>query len=555
MRPPPATWLGPAFALLLLLPVAAESQAVLGPQDDALVLPRGVLRARVLNQWVRFDERYGMNTPGRPDGALEPIGIDFNLDTVGTNVFRNLTPLESGLRQLTGIPDFTLSLGRTVLTADVNITVTPFVFELGVTNRLSMGLVIPYVRTRSTLAFNANPLGREGNAGFNPALTVQAARDANTAVVTSLHTAAGQLEAMLGGPAFCTANPGDPRCVLIANTRSFADGVAATYGTTSPLAPGSPFIPIAETDAQLAIEARIRAFESFYGAPSGSFGNPFASQAPLTVTDAQRILTDPAFGINAEPLETVERSGIGDIELGAKYLLFDTMLRQGVDRLTSPDGLHFRGAVGALFRFGTGEPDSPDHFADVGTGQGQNDLELRGFADIVYGRHLFTSLIGRYGWQFADRLTMRIPESPESALAAEWRRREVERDLGDFFELEANQRVVVNDYVSVTGHYMYRHKYGDRYTGTFEVPADVTGYAPVTLDASILNQQTEAIEHRLGGGLSFSTVAAFAQGRVRLPIEVTYFHFQTTRGWGGQVPKLRSDQIQVRVYFRLFGGP
>src|SRR5687767_15928744 len=105
------------LAALAGAPSPARAQAVLGVGDDALVLPAGVLRVRALYQVAEFDERYGMNTPGRRDGALEPLGIDFNLDTVGVTTFRNLGPLQAGLRQLSGISTFGLTLGTTVVNA------------------------------------------------------------------------------------------------------------------------------------------------------------------------------------------------------------------------------------------------------------------------------------------------------------------------------------------------------------------------------------------------------------------------------------------------------
>ena len=48
---------------------SGSAQRVLGVGDDALVLPRGVFRFRTLGQWTWFNERYGKDTPGRPDGA------------------------------------------------------------------------------------------------------------------------------------------------------------------------------------------------------------------------------------------------------------------------------------------------------------------------------------------------------------------------------------------------------------------------------------------------------------------------------------------------------
>ena len=554
-----APWCALALALLAALPFTADAQAVLGPQDDALVLPRGALRIRVLNQWARFNERYGMNTPGREDGDLEPLAIDFNLDTIGVEQFPRIAPVQAGFRQLTGLTDFTLSLGKTVVNSDVTVSATPIVAELGLTSRLSIGVVVPFVRTKNTIVFDANPAGIEGNVGFNPALASEAARTANADLVAAFQNRTATLQAMVAG---CQANPGaSPSCpavlangpTLIAAATAFAGGIQQLYGFNASAT--NPFVPIENTTAQLAIESRVAAFSANFQAfgLQPVTGRPIPAMNRLTVADAQRILTEDAFGVSADPLETVERNHIGDIEVGAKFLLFDSFVNRGTNRLT-PSGMNFRTSVGAIVRLPTGEPDSPRNFVDVGTGNGQTDVEFRGFADVLIGRHFWTSFIGRYGIQLADENEQRIFEVPEKTLTASYRQQVVERDLGDYYELEANPRWVLNDYFSATAHYMFRHKFEDKYSGTFLIDSATTGFGDLTLNASSLNQQTEMKEHRLGGGVSFSTVAAFQKGKMKIPLEVTYFHYQTTRGWGGNQPKIFSDQIQVRVYTRLFGG-
>lgn len=554
-----APWCALVVALLAAVPFDANAQAVLGPQDDALVLPRGALRIRVLNQWARFNERYGMNTPGRQDGDLEPLAIDFNLDTIGVAQFPRVAPVQAGFRQLTGITDFTLSLGRTVVNSEVSVSATPIVAELGLTSRFSVGVVVPFVRTKNEIFFDANPAGIEGNVGFNPALASDPARQANATLVTAFQTNTAQLQGMVTA---CTANPGaSPSCpaviangpTLIAAATSFAGGIAQLYGIDATAS--NPFVPIENTTAQLAIESRVAAFSANFQAfgLAPITGRPTPAANRLNVGDAQRILTEAPFGVSADPLETVERTHIGDIEIGGKFLLFDTFVNRGTSRLT-PSGINFRASVGSIVRLGTGEPDSPRNFVDVGTGNGQTDVEFRAFSDVLIGRHFWTSFIGRYGIQLKDENEQRIFEVPEKTLTASYRQQVVERDLGDYYELEANPRWVLNDYFSATAHYMFRHKFEDKYSGTFVIPGSETGIGDLTLNASNLNQQTEMKEHRLGGGVSFSTVAAFQKGKIKLPLEVTYFHYQTTRGWGGNQPKIFSDQIQLRVYTRLFGG-
>src|SRR5688500_7387303 len=132
-----------AFTAGFALP--APAQRVLGIGDDALVLPRGVLRLRVLGQWAVFNERYGLNTPGRENGSLEPLGIDFALDTVGIREFPNLAGLQAGLRSLTGNPNFGLSLGSTRVDLRAHITAMPFVVEAGLSPHFAVGVQIPYV--------------------------------------------------------------------------------------------------------------------------------------------------------------------------------------------------------------------------------------------------------------------------------------------------------------------------------------------------------------------------------------------------------------------------
>lgn len=538
-----------ALVLLAAATSEASAQRVLGPGDDALVLPRGVFRVRALYQRTEFDERYGKDTPGRPDGALEPLGIDFNLDTVGTAQFPNVGIVQAGLRTLSGIPDFRLSLGRTVVNSTVTVTATPVVFEGGITDKLSVGLTIPYVRTRNDIDFDVNPLGREGNVGFNPALAVAAAAQNNATLVTQLTNAATQLE----GAAGCAGNPAQNACALAAQTRALAGGIAQLYGTGN--GTGSPFVPIAGTEAQVAIEGRLAGIKAQYPAAIGNqitIAGPFAAQNRLTVTDAQTILTNPAFGVAAEPLETVERSSIGDIELGAKYLWLDSFNGSTNARYTAT-GFNYRSAVTLLARFGTGDPDLPQNFVDIGTGGGQHDLELRLASDVIWGSSLWSSFIARYGFQFADEEELRISDRPNQRLTAAYRQQKVDRDLGDYFEFEANPRVALTDWFQVGGHYLFRNKAQDKYTGTFQIDSAVTGFADLTLDAATLEQETKVKEHRMGWGFTLSTLALFEKQKFAIPFEVTFLHFQTTSGEGGNVPKLFTDQLQLRLYTKLFG--
>ena len=557
-----------AIGVIASFPAVAPAQSVLGPGDDALVLPRGVFRVRVLDQRTTFNERYGSGTPGRPEGALEPLAIDFNLDTVGTEQFRNLTNLQAGLRTLTGMPDFRLSLGRTVVTSSGNVIANPVVFEAGLTNKVSVGLTIPIVHTRNDIFFDVNPAGREGNVGFNPAAAVAAAATQNATLVQQYLNAAAQVEAGAGlPPGGCTTTASNA-CSLVNSTRALAGGIAAIYGTASGANfIGSPFVPIAGSEAQATVEARLAAIKAQYTSINPTLGgtltvtSPFAAQNRLTVSDAQRILTDPAFGVSGEPLQTVETTRLGDIEFGVKYLFLDSFNGDHNARYTAK-GFNYRSAVTGFVRLGTGKQDRPENFVDIGSGNGQTDLELRSSTDVIWGTRLWNSFTVRLGMQLADKEEVRIIDQPNKRLAAEWRQQEVDRDLGDYFEIENSPRFAINDWFQVAGFYLYRHKYKDEYEGRFAIPDSVTGFTDpgssvpghFVIDASTLNLETEQTEHRLGGGLSFSTLAAFNKQQFKVPFEITFLHWQTTRGSGGNQPKFFTNQLQLRVYTRLFGG-
>ena len=444
----------------------APAQRVLGVGDDALVLPRGVFRFRTLAQWTSFNERYGMNTPGRPNGALEPLGVDFTLDTIGVKQFPNLDSLQFGLQQLTGDPNWYATLGNTHVDLRDRVTAYPFIFEAGISRKFSLGIQIPYVVTHSMTFFNVNTTGIQGNLGFNPALApIATAVTQNTNFFAQFTTAAntlqGSLDACANPPASAT-----PECVglnanrasaqsLVDNSRAFAGGVNKIYTT-------SPFVPIVGTDAQLSIEARTAAFRALYqqfGVNSilATTTGPFASQNRLTLRDAQRILSDTAFGIIADPLTSTSHAHIGDIDIGGKFSVFDSFGGNAEARM-SPHGLNFRTAVGGIFRIPTGQIESPNNFIDVGTGRGAKAVEGRWFGDLLVGSRFWQSFIVRFNKPFADDQEMRIIDLPNQELAPIYRRQTVRRQLGSAFEFETTPRIVINDFFSISGQYVYRHK-------------------------------------------------------------------------------------------------
>ena len=523
-----------------LFTAAASAQGSPWFGEDALVLSRGMTRLGIAPTWIRFDQRY------RADGETEPLAADLSTDALDPSRLSVLAPLRERLQALGPTPDVQLSLGRLRVDHDASILSVPLSADVGIGARLSLGLVVPIVRTRSGVLFSPNPGLNEGNVGINPALDSEAARTQNATLFAQFASAIDALETLITA----CADPGnpDPRCPqartpeaqeLVTMATAFAAGLTDVYSESS-----SPFVPLSNSAFDVTIRGRITSLaQSFAGyditdiTATGPAGATIAGYA-----DMLRIFTDPVFGIQAEPLAPRTATSIGDIELGAMFQLFNTVRRDTLQRY----GTGVRAAVGAAFRLGTGRADNPDDFVDIPSGDGQNDVELRTQWDLVLGSRFALALGGRYMLQLPDREIVRITE-PHQPFAAFWRRHEVDRDLGDVIDAQVTPRIGLGSFFSLMGQYRVRRKAEDRHTGRFNVTDDLG--APVTLDAAILDEETGQREDRVSIGLGYSTLTSVARRRARIPLEIFLQYGESIRGSGGKTPRVSVGVMQVRVYF------
>ncbi|MGI9076829.1 MAG: hypothetical protein ACR2G6_05775 [Gemmatimonadaceae bacterium] len=545
-----------ALAILVAIvghAVALPAQAVLGIGEDATIVPRGVVRLRLATSSTRFDSRYG---PSQMDRSAVPLGFPLTFDSIGVAQLPSLLPVRTALRQLTGISTLEVNLGRSITRIDASVQTFPLGVEIGLTDRLSIGMLVPIVRTRAEVNFNTVSSGSGANLGLNPALNNATLREQNDLLFAQLDAAANALSDRISQ---CQSTPSDSNCSVIlqrgpaelANTVSLLTGLRQVYAT-------STFVPTTGSTADASIRLNVQTLAATYtdvfalrdsqNQPLISSAGPVSARSILGAGDLNSILTDRDTGFGTEPIETTTRTGVGDIEVGAKLQLINTLGER--QRLTFRDGFHFRTALTGMARLGTGTADSPDNLVDIGTGEGQNDIEARSQSDLVFGRKLWLSVVGRYGWQLAGQALLRITDLASPA-AASFGQRLVDRDPGDYVELEITPRLVLNEFFSISGQYSYRRKEQDRHTGKFDT-TDVSG-DPLTIEASVLDANTEQRESRASAGISYSTVAAHQRGRTRYPLEVFVQHVESLSGSGANVPKLRQQIVQLRLYMRLFG--
>jgi hypothetical protein len=534
--------------LLLLWAPAAGAQRVLGPWEDATIVPRGRLRAGITLRFEQWKERLS-----RFDGSREALGTDLSPDSLGVSAFPFIAGLSPALSVLTGNPSPPLSLGMLRTHVDVTQTTTPISLEYGLTPKLGLQVVIPYVKNRVHVLANVNPNGIGGTLGFNPARAIAGARQQNELVTSALGTAASRLTSEL---ARCLGSS-DPSCsainadrtgatALVQTATDVSTALATVYGTQS--VPGGFYAPVSGGVLHTAINSRLTnlntQFRTFLGAPTtGEWinGRPVAA-VPLAASGLADLLGDPIYGIGARPLGDYEHSHVGDIEIGAKFKLVDTFGPNTTAELPRAGALRI--AAAGFYRLGTAQLDLSNDFTDVGTGDRQSDIELRGYADLAIGRRLWTSAVIRFALQQPDRLFRRITDDPRQPFAELAREVEVDRDLGDVMEFEFAPRYVPNDEFEVSGMYRFRRKGADSYSGTFQVHS-IDG-TPLTLDAATLGIASEQKEHLLGFAVTYSTVRANARRSAKWPLEVWYMHTQVLSGRG--VPRIQMNGIGLRIY-------
>jgi hypothetical protein len=302
-----------------------------------------------------------------------------------------------------------------VTVANSRVVTAPVIFEYGLTKRLTLGVVVPLVETRSTVGWQLNPTIGLANVGPNPALTPagSGALAQNAALVSSLREASDTLRARV---TTCQAAPTDPICApisgqqsavlaLMQNTATLAGALERLYGTGTEH-PGLPYVPINKNIQQEAINGQIAALQTAYQtflSKSIVSGSVVPAAAPAANAQFQSLLRS----VGHDTLRSVDRSSIGDISLGATFQVANTF-RDTSDVVA---GFKYRLAVNGTFRLGTGQPGNRNRFFDFGTGYGQNGLEGGAAADVQLNRRLSASAIGSYTLQLGTIDVERVPNA------------------------------------------------------------------------------------------------------------------------------------------------
>jgi hypothetical protein len=294
----------------------------------------------------------------------------------------------------------------------------------------------------------------------------------------------------------------------------FENKVSATLDTTNATFGKNPFFGVAAPPLG--------------AAPLAPIAPPF-NAVRLTSQDAQNLIGKgldvngdgridiPGYGFN--PIKTWSRRGISDIEGMLRYQYYKSE--------------NWRLALTGGIRFPTGRQDDPDSLVDYPFGTGAWAGLFRAHGDYIGTKNLMLSATLKYDLYLPDHKVMRIPDDVNQPLTRN--KEEVDRKIGDFFEIEMSGTYEFLKGLSCFLVYKVGYKWKDDISGNM-------GFAYNTLEA-----ESNAKEHVYIIGFQYSTISAYLAKEFPLPL-VAYVGYRN-RFAGENLLKSEYIDVGLTIYF------
>ena len=536
-----------AWASALWFAVPAVAQEPYSP-----MVPRGTVRLEFGTGYSSFTSVYGGlgGTGGLGTGSGSASGegsrtlASFFSGPAGPAIFPNLAGFEAAVRDATG-EAYSASLGVLTSAVEKNSVRLPVSLDVGVFDWLSAGVSASFVRNETEFAFGFLTDSASANAGFSPAL---ADPTGVSRFLASLRTSIDGYDAYRAG--LCADDPASVGCrdatTVLAGSRAFHQALAAMYG--------SPVAPLASSATGIALRARLAQLaEAFRAAGTGLPGVLPLADAALSAEDLQDFVTDPAFGIAGNrPLSAwLSLWMLGDLEVRADARWLHR----------SEPGHRVDAGGGALVRLPTGSQDDPANFLDMGSGDGQTDVELRGWLNGSWRDRIGLWADLRYGVQLTGTTERRVFD-PGYAMAPAATLARLDWNPGDYLFAEVAPWLRVSGAVTLVAGYRHFRKGEDSFTLSAPSPAGTEGSpttpAPTTagaaLDPQVLVPGSSASSGRVVLGMVYRTgEPGEPRGpEARRPLEVRALYRQVVSGNG--VPVAGSLEVGFRLHVRIWGG-
>jgi hypothetical protein len=490
-------------------------------------LTKGTVRLDFAPAFWAWDSRYGVG----PDGStrIEPLGMDLTADPMGSTMLPHLRDLEASLRDAIADPAYRIRLGRSQAIVDQSRLVFPFRLDVGLTDWLTVGAMVPLVRPRTemTFAFDADSLSAD--VGPSPGVTSPGQVSQFLNVFETVLSQARNVQ------------PDDP---AVAAAEALLEALSRAYAHAT-------FFPVSGSGAGNHLEQRLEEIRT-------AFGSMGVNGLPEAVPMAQGYLDEEGFraylagqAIQAAPLENWTRIwSMGDVELSASLRLLHGGFAR--DSLGEPSRFRYQVGAGMLVRLGTGAQADYNRFLDQDVGDGQTDLEGNVFGLVEVGSRFGAWGHFRYGIQNEGEVIRRIA-APDETLPHRARLASLYRTPGDYRELDVNPRVYLTPAMSFGVRYRYWHKGADSHRGQPPFPdPPPAGVEPPPM-AALLDRGTEQTLQELGFTGTFSSVDAYARGKASIPVHIRASYFRPLGGSGGLTPKGSRFEAGVTLYQAIWG--
>jgi len=519
------------LALFLLLALLTAGELAGQALDDALV-PRGRVRLQMFPEFESWDSRFGRTDAGVT--GREALGDDLTSSSAET-LFPGTVSLVSAIEAMSGLSTYSPTLGETSGRVTKDVTRIEFGGYIGVFDWLTVGAVLPWTRTRTNVDVYFRPDTTTGDLGLNPVAT-------NGAEVSSFLQALGAADAAARANAsqVCGASPGSASCL---SAQGLADRASAFSASAATAYSASPFFPVAGSAAAGALGAAVTTLDGdLMSAGLPGIGAPMAFATQWVEEDDFALLSAVSgLGVEAAPLADVRGPWhAGDVEVSASVRLLEGAVRDSADASAR---MTYRVIGTVLGRLPTGLMDDPDVFLDVGTGDGQTDVEGRLLGELTLGRRFALRGAARYGIQMSRTLVRRVAP-PEQVAAPIDARRLVEWDPGAYFGLEVAPSYRFAPELSLGAEYRVYRKYRDTYTLT-------AGSVGAPVDPVVMQVESGVTVHYVGGILRYDTVG----GESLTPLQLHLRVHRAIAGGGGQTPVPTRLEFGVRLFRRFWGAP
>ncbi|MFC1661331.1 hypothetical protein ACFL3S_07770 [Gemmatimonadota bacterium] len=519
--------------------------ALLTPLLLSLLVPSGSLSGQEL-PWLRagrvrldfapvfwgWDSRFGLRKEGSSIiEEVETLGSDLTADPLGSPAIPHLRDLEANLADALEDPEYRVRLGVSQALVDQSRMTFPFRLEVGVTDWLTVGAMVPLVRTRSEITFDLVSDSLSADVGLSPNL-LQAGAVAS--FLEGLQTAVDSATVL------------EPENETWSQAQGFLDALSAAYTHNS-------FFPVLGSAAGTMLQERLGNYLSSLEA-LGIAGAPTAVPLAGEFLDAaafREFLTSQSTNMRGWPFENWTAPwALGDVEITASARL----LRGGfeADSLGEFPFLRYQVGGGLLFRLGTGEQADPNRFLPISAGDGQADMEAGVFGLVQLGGWFGAWGHLRLGFQQEGDILRRIA-APSEVFPNWLRLAPLKWTPGNYRELDLNPRIYLNPAMTFGIRYHFWSKEADQYA-----LGDIDPEVLERLDypsVELLEEETEETLHEVGLSATFSTLEPHARGEASLPLHIRVTYFRPVSGSGGQTPKGGRFEAGISLFRQLWGGP